>query len=55
MKLDRRDGRYQSRIRVEGRQIHLGTFASAEEAARAYDAAALRHFGDFANTNFPRG
>jgi len=38
-------------IRVNGKLIHLGRFVAIEDAAQAYDAAALRYFGEFAFTN----
>lgn len=40
-----------ARIRVNGNRLHLGTFASPAEAARAYDEAARKYHGEFANTN----
>lgn len=45
---------YQARIFVDGKRVTVGSYASAEEAARAYDASALQHFGEFARLNFPR-
>ncbi|MGE5594792.1 MAG: HNH endonuclease [Hyphomicrobiales bacterium] len=40
-----------ARIRHQGRELFLGAFASAEDAARAYDRAARIRFGCFARTN----
>lgn len=46
-------GRWRAGIRINGKALHLGCFASAEDAARVYDAAAIEHFGEFARPNFP--
>lgn len=37
-----------SKIQVNGKQIHIGSFATAEEAAAAYEVAAKKHHGEFA-------
>lgn len=44
--------KWQSGIRVGGKRVHLGYFANIEDAARAYDIAALKYHGEFAKTNF---
>jgi hypothetical protein len=46
--------RYRAQIQVRGVPHSLGCFGSATEAAKTYDRAALKHFGEFAVTNFPR-
>lgn len=45
-------GRWYSRIGVDGEQVHIGYFRDPEDAAMAYDAAAIAFHGDFAKTNF---
>jgi hypothetical protein len=43
--------RYVARITSRGRQIHLGSFDTAIEAARAYNNAAKLMFGEYASLN----
>lgn len=43
--------KWQSRITSDGKLIYLGIFDTAIDAARAYDAAALRYHGEYARIN----
>ncbi len=45
---------WMAQIMVNNKPIYLGCFATPKEAARAYDQAALRYFGQFAKLNFPK-
>ena len=51
--LEKRRGRWDVRIRHEGKQIWIGTFDNEIDAARAYDEAAKKYHGEFARLNFP--
>lgn len=43
---------FQAKITVNGRTLGLGHYSTPEEAATAYDEAAVEHFGEFARLNF---
>lgn len=43
--------RWQSTIRVKGKTRYLGLFKKPQEAALAYNKAALQHFGEYALLN----
>lgn len=47
-------GKWQATIRVEGVLKWLGSFASPEEAATAYDEAVLKYRGRTGTLNFPK-
>lgn len=44
-------GKFQAYIQIEKKLKHLGFFEKCEDAAMAYDVAAIAHFGEFALTN----
>jgi hypothetical protein len=42
---------WRARIRLDSKDIHIGLYETEEEAARAYNAAATKLFGEFAYLN----
>lgn len=51
----RRDSCWRAFIKVNGKQKHLGYFQDRVLAAKKYDQAARKLFGEFARLNFPEG
>ncbi len=48
--------KWRAQMTINYKRINLGYFSSEIEAAKAYDTAAIKHFGEFANINlFGRG
>ena len=45
--------RFDVNIRHNGKKIYLGSYDNEIDAARAYDAAAKKYYGEFARLNFP--
>lgn len=48
----KRNKKYRARIRINDKNIMLGRYLTAKEAAIMYDRAALKYYGEFARTNF---
>lgn len=46
--------KWMAQTKVFGRRMYLGLHETEEDAARAYDRAALEYFGEFARLNFPQ-
>ncbi len=43
--VNKKSQKFQVRISASSKQIHLGEYKNEEEAARAYDRAAMKHLG----------
>lgn len=49
---DSKRGKWKAKMRSNGKEIFIGRFDSEIDAAKAYDEAAIKHHGEFANPNF---
>jgi hypothetical protein len=50
----RNGNKFKAAIVINWKKIYLGNYDTEEEAANAYDQAAMHHFGKFACLNFPQ-
>jgi len=50
---NKRARKWRAQIRYKGQCSHLGYYTYEDDAARAYDEAAKKYFGEFARLNFP--
>jgi hypothetical protein len=50
---DKTENVWDCRITYNGKQIRIGRFKNEIDAARAYDEAAKKYYGEFARLNFP--
>lgn len=52
LSLDKRKNKWHAQIRYGKDRIHLGYFLKERDAAKAYDKATKKYFGEFARLNF---
>lgn len=48
---NKQHNKWMTQIKINKKQIHLGYFSDEVEAAKAYNVAALEHFGEYARLN----
>lgn len=49
----KKGNRWAAYVSNKPKRYHVGTFGTPEQAARAYDKVAKKHYGEFAQLNFP--